>query len=95
VHTLEEESPWLEFDLGRVHSVSGVRVTNRVECCLERAQPLVVSVSTDQRKWKEVARSSERFADWKQSFATVQARWVRFEIPKRTNLHLKRVRIFP
>jgi len=95
VHTTEEDSPWLEFDLGQVQNVSGVRVTNRVDCCLERAQPLVVSVSTDGRKWKEVARNTERFADWKYSFATVQARWVRFEIPKRTNLHLKRVRIFP
>lgn len=95
VHTLEEESPWLEFDLGAPRSVSAVRVMNRTDCCLERAQPLIVSVSTDHEKWKEVARSTEKFTDWKASFPTTQARWVRLQTPKRTNLHLKRVRILP
>ncbi|MGC4091097.1 MAG: discoidin domain-containing protein [Polyangiaceae bacterium] len=95
VHTADEENPWVEFDLGEARSVSGVRVTNRTDCCLERAQPLIVKVSTDHEKWREVARSQSKFSDWKVSFASSQARWVRFEIPKRTNLHLKRVRIFP
>lgn len=95
VHTLEEENPWLEFDLGKVQSVSGVRVENRTDCCLERAQPLVVMVSTDHEKWREVARKTEKFSDWKTRFPATQARWVRFEIPKRTNLHFRRVRILP
>jgi hypothetical protein len=95
VHTLDEESPWVEFDLGAVRSVSGVRVQNRTDCCLERAQPLLVLVSTDHEKWREVARNEEKFVDWKASFAPAQARWVRLQTPKRTNLHLKRVRIFP
>ncbi|HET9929929.1 MAG TPA: discoidin domain-containing protein [Polyangiaceae bacterium] len=95
VHTLEEENPWLEFDLGNARSVSGVRVVNRTDCCIERARPLVVEVSSDHQHWREVARNTEKFTDWKTSFPTTQARWVRFEIPKRTNLHLRRVRIFP
>ncbi|MFZ5892378.1 MAG: discoidin domain-containing protein [Myxococcota bacterium] len=94
-HTLEEENPWIEFDLGSLQTISGVHVTNRTDCCLERALPLVASVSSDQKTWKEVARTTQKFSDWKASFPAVQARWVRFEIPKRTNLHLRRVRILP
>ncbi len=95
VHTLEEENPWLEFDLREPRTVSGVRVVNRIDCCLERAQPLVVKVSLDHQKWREVARNNEKFSDWQAGFPATQARWVRFEIPKRTNLHFRRVRIFP
>lgn len=95
VHTLEEENPWVEFDLGSSRSVSGVRVVNRTDCCIERARPLVVKVSSDHKNFREVARNTEKFTDWKTTFPTTQARWVRFEIPKRTNLHLRRVRIFP
>lgn len=95
VHTQTENEPWLEIDLEAVQKVGGAHVVNRTDCCTERAVPLVFEVSTDHKLWREVARSTEPFRDWKPSFAPVSARWVRFKIPKNAPLHLRRVRIFP
>jgi hypothetical protein len=95
VHTQTENDPWLEIDLKAEQKVGGAHVVNRSDCCTERAVPLLFEVSTDHKRWREVARSTEPFRDWKPSFPSVPARWVRFKIPKIAPLHLKRVRIFP
>lgn len=94
-HTLEESNPWLEIDLTRTQDISKVHVFNRQDCCAERAAPLVVEVSTDQQKWHEVARKRDSFDDWRGSFPTVKARWVRFRVAKRSHLHLLDVRVLP
>jgi hypothetical protein len=88
-----EENPHIDWDLGKPQAVSGVRVDNRVDCCSDRAVPLVVEVSLDHVTWREVARRTEEFTTWKARFAPAQARWVRLRIPRRTLLHLVRVRI--
>ena len=95
IHTNEEHNPWLMFDLGAEKSFSGVRVENRLDCCYERANPVVVEVSSDAQKWQEVARRTSEFSSWKATFPKVKARYVKFSIPKRTNLHFSRVRILP
>jgi hypothetical protein len=95
VHTQPENEPWFELDLGSVQGISGAQVVNRLDCCTERAVPLVLEVSTDHKKWREVIRSTQPFREWKPSFAKVSARWVRLRIPKYGTLHLKRVRILP
>ncbi len=92
--TNEEDSPWVEFDLGSVQDVSGFSISNRKDCCQDRAIPLVVEVSTDHAKWREVARRSESFTTWKASFSTTKARWVRFRVARRSFLHLSSVRVF-
>jgi hypothetical protein len=46
--TAQDDNPWVEFDLGSLQTVSGFRIANRVDCCWDRAIPLVVEVST----WK-------------------------------------------
>lgn len=94
-HTNQEKAPWIEFDLGAEHSVSLVKVENRVDCCFDRAVPLTVEVSTDHQHWKTVARRDEVFSEWVASFQAVPARWVRLRAHKETWLHLNRVRIFP
>jgi hypothetical protein len=93
-HTLEEQNPWIEFDLGAAHQLSRVQVDNRKDCCTERAIPLTVEVSTDHEKWHTVARQDAEFATWNAPFAPVQGRWVRLRALNRTFLHLDRVRIF-
>jgi hypothetical protein len=92
-HTLEESDPWLVFDLEKLEPISGVRVENRADCCAERAVPLVVEVSRDQRTWTEVARSNDEFQTFRASFPKVNARYVKFHIPRVTNLHFKGVQI--
>lgn len=95
IATEEQDEPWLLFDLKTSKKISGVRVENRIDCCQDRAIPLVVEVSDDNKKWKEVARRTTDFQSWKENFDTVEARYVRLRILKRTNLNLSRVRILP
>lgn len=92
-HTQEEQSPWIEFDLGSSQRISGIRVVNRKDCCGERAAPILVEVSTDQRRWKAVARRETVFSSWLAEFAPVDARWVRLRLENRESLHLAQVRI--
>lgn len=92
-HTNEEQSPWVEIDLGSRVSFTAVRVINRRDCCFERATPLVVEVSDDQQNYREVARRGSVFSSWLTSFAPKQARFVRVRVEQRTHLHLAEVRV--
>lgn len=92
--TVEQNDPWVEFDLGSPQPVSGFSITNRLDCCSDRAIPLIIEVSTDHTQWKEVARRTEDFHAWKGSFRSTKARWVRLRVPRLSFLHLSRVRLF-
>jgi hypothetical protein len=92
-HTLEEEKPWLEIDLGTKQRIVGAIIENREDCCADRAIPMVIQVSTDHRNWREVVRRTEVFGTWSPTFAPVSARWVRIQVMKRASLHLHRASI--
>ncbi|HEX7670331.1 MAG TPA: discoidin domain-containing protein, partial [Polyangiaceae bacterium] len=94
-HTLEEDNPWLAIDLGSKKTISAVRVKNRADCCADRAVPLIVETSLDNKSWQRVARRTEEFTDWKAKFAPTTARFVRLTVPRRTLLHLQAVRVLP
>lgn len=95
-HTNQETNPWVQFDLRKEREVSGVEIDNRLDCCTERANPIVVEVSSDQRNWKQVARHSGEFTTLRLKFSRVRARYVRLVIPQQAAiLHLSKVRIFP
>jgi hypothetical protein len=94
-HTAHQDSPSIEFDLGETKKISSVIVQNRVDCCADRALPLVVEVSEDHQEWREVIRRTTEFETWRAVFETTRARWVRLRVPRGTFLHLARVRILP
>jgi hypothetical protein len=94
-HTNNDDSPSIEFDLGRATEISGVIVENRLDCCQERAVPLVVEVSERPDEWRRVARRTAQFDTWRARFKRTHARWVRLRAQKKTYLHLARVRILP
>jgi hypothetical protein len=94
-HTQAEDSPWVEIDLGRTETFSSVRLINRMDCCHERAHPLVIEVSDDQHTWRQVAKRERQFSNWKVRFEPQSARFVRVRSEKRTMLHLRKVRILP
>ena len=94
-HTAEEERPWIEFDLGSPQIIGAVRVENRKDCCTERAAPLSVEISTDQKQWREVLHKQDNFRSWKGEFTPVRARYVRLRATRRVMLHLSSVRILP
>jgi hypothetical protein len=92
-HTREEESPWLEIDLGSAQSFARIQVTNRDDCCIDRAVPLLAEVSSDREHWREVAREPDSFRQWEATFPATSARYVRVRVDRHTILHLARVSI--
>lgn len=93
-HTAEDEEPWFEIDLGVPTRFSSVEVRNRTDSFEERAIPLIVELSDDERTWREVARCVEVFDEWSTDRMSQTARYVRLRVPRKTFLHLEWVRIF-
>lgn len=94
-HTQVESQPFVTFDLRRERSLSRAVVENRLDCCPERAVPLVLEVSSDQKSWKTIARRDEIFTTWRVSFPRVRARFVRLRLNGTGMLHLSRVQLLP
>jgi hypothetical protein len=90
-HTAEEESPWVEIDLGELRAIDRVMVENRDDLAADRAVPLVVELGDPERHYHEVARRVDVFDRWTATFPKQQARYVRLLVPRKTILHLKNV----
>jgi hypothetical protein len=90
-HTLEQDNPWVEIDLGKPTKFARVEVVNRDDCCLERAAPLVIETSNDGQEYREVARTTEAFDTWSATFQAVTARYVRARVDRKSFLHLVRL----
>ncbi len=86
-----QENPWIEFDLGESKSVRRIEAENRLDCCRDRAIPLVVETSNDQKNWVEVGRQESEFANWSSELKPTKARYVRLRVPKSTVFHLQSV----
>jgi len=66
-HTAAEANPWVEIDLGREVSVTGVRILNRVgagQPGQDRAATLRLSVSSDGKSWVEVWKADHGLPAW-------------------------------
>ena len=93
-HTAVENNPFIEFDLGRVVTVSRLRVDNRSDRDLQSsAVPIVAQLSTDGVTFTEVARKPYWFQVWRVRFAPRPARYLRLTVPKTTALHLEAVEL--
>jgi hypothetical protein len=90
-HTDHELNPWVEFDLGARKTFHRLEVTNRDDCCGERANPVVAEISDDRASWKEIARRDKEFTSWTVTFPAKTARYLRLRIPKFATFHLKDV----
>jgi hypothetical protein len=94
-HTNEENEPWFEYDLGTKTSFSSMTIVNRGDAVKERAVPLIIEVSNDKKKYREVIRRTEVFDTWSPKFSRQRARYVRLRVPRRTMLHLEAVQVHP
>jgi len=93
-HTKQQKNPWVEIDLGELRPVSSVRVRNRLDCCQDRAVPLLVEISDESRAFVEVARKDEAFDVWELELPSrPSARFVRLRAHASTILHLNEVEI--
>jgi hypothetical protein len=94
-HTNNEQNPWFEYDFGKPVSFSSLTIQNRSDCCGDRAVPLVVEVSNDDRSFKEIARREPQFDVWNPSFSTQRARYLRLRVPRESILHLEAIKVHP
>ena len=92
-HTDNESNPWVEFDLGAPKTIHRIEVSNRTDCCGERAVPLLAEVSGDRAHWVEVGRRESEFSSWTAKFSPKTARYVRLRVPRQTVLHFKAVAV--
>ena len=90
-HTNRENNPWLEYDLGKPKVIHRIEIKNRPDCCEERAVPLIVETSNDRTTWTELVRRDEVFTTWTVEFPKRTARYVRFRVPRVTELHFNEV----
>jgi hypothetical protein len=92
--TKEEQNPWFQYDLGSKTHFSSMTIVNRQDGGVQgRASPLIIEVSDDGKKFREVIRRTEEFSTWKPKFAAQDARYVRLRVAKKSFLHLEAVRI--
>lgn len=90
-HTREEESAWIEFDLNAAKQIREVRMKNRSDYGPERAVPLVIEVSMDQKAWEQVAQRNEVFDEFTAKFEPKNTRYVRLRKLGNGYLHLEGV----
>jgi len=94
-HTKLENDPWFEYDFGAPLAFSSLTIKNRSDFGPERAVPLVVEVSNDDKKFQQIASRTESFATWKPSFPTQQARYLRLRVRRESMLHLEAIQVHP
>lgn len=94
-HTNLDAEPWVEIDLLAPTTFSSASVGNRLDCCQERAVPLILEASDDRTTWRELARHDTVFAKWNPTFAPVTARFLRLRVPRESFLHLDTFKVHP
>ncbi|XP_060586454.1 uncharacterized protein LOC132742145 [Ruditapes philippinarum] len=96
-HTGEIMSPWWQVDLQDIYYISKVDITNRKDCCSDRASNVEISVTTEEGgNWTVVAYQENAIGDFKSfQFDQVKARFVRITLrDKLVIFHLCEVKVF-
>lgn len=94
-HTTLVENATLTIDLGAVKPLRRVDVYNRVDCCQERAVPLVLELSSDGRNYEAVSSTKRKFDVWRVPLpAGTRGRFVRLLHKPRTYFHLSEVEVY-
>jgi hypothetical protein len=96
-HTNAEHEPWIWIDLGRERVVTSVKITNRLDCCRDRARDLVVDLGTqtsDFRHAQTHPKGDPDFHEWEVRYPPTKARFVRIRGTRNESFHLADVRVF-
>ncbi len=92
-HTNLEPEPWVVVDIGR-HEIQKIVVTNRKDCCQERAVPMVVEVDDAHGGWRAIGRKDTVFDKWSLVFPPVITDRIRIRVAHPTYLHLADVEAY-
>jgi hypothetical protein len=85
------------IDLGREYRVDRIAVYNRVDGWFDDCLPLVVELSVDGARYKEIARQDQHFGTappWTVDGRREAARYVRLRVARRGYLALSEVEVF-
>lgn len=100
-HTDLEENPWWQVDLGGQRSLVQIQIYNRCDTNAERAARLMILLSDDGKKWKQVYQHDGTvfygYTDNKPllvQLGDARARYVRIQLPGKTYLHLDEVEVY-
>lgn len=104
-HTDVEREPWVELDLGRTMTVTGLVVTNRTDQLQDRAATLTLRASIDGKAWEDVWKAGKTQDRWEIPVTRAEAgaqvpgrtaRYLRLGIhpSQPTPLHLSRVEVW-
>ena len=96
LHTNARE-PWFIVTLKTPATLQSIYIQNAIGNCQERAKGLTISVSNDQKTWKEIWKASDVQSEWTIDLKTPEkAQYIKFELPRSADsyLHLNNVRIY-
>jgi len=93
-HTVARGAKNVTIDLKAVRRIQRIDVYNRIDCCLDRAVPLTIEVSSDGHSFARVAHRDRRFALWKARFSPLEARWVRLVHEGDQPFHLSEIEVY-
>jgi hypothetical protein len=100
-HTLDQNAPWWQVDLGRVEPLARVVIWNRCDGAQSRAARLELKLSDDKKTWRTAyAHDGKSFGgvpDGKPlaiALSNAAARFVRVQLPGREFLHFDEVELF-
>lgn len=95
-HSDTAKPPNVTVDLGAKHVITRVAITNRLDCCLERAVGLELETSLDGEAFSAVrtAGPSQPFRFFTFEFPARDARFVRLSLPKDQYLHLAELKVY-
>ncbi|XP_060571081.1 uncharacterized protein LOC132729341 isoform X3 [Ruditapes philippinarum] len=96
LHTKKHMSRWWVVDLLDVYSINTVKMTNRADCCADRAENVKVTVAVKYGEWTVVAsKEGPLGASATLTFDPVEARYVRLTLrDKETWFHLCEVEVY-
>lgn len=99
-HTMQEDQPWWQVDLGKVCPLSHALLYNRDDCAA-RNNNLIMQLSDDGQQWRKVWQNDGTLfhgaSDGKPmrvALAGQSARYVRLTLPGKEFLHLDEVEVY-
>lgn len=93
-HTQCISRQWVSIDLGSSQEFEKVVVFNRADCCQERAVPIRIEVSNDNRSFRKVAEQNKQFDQWTADTPNAEGRYVRLMNMSNNCFHLSEVEIY-
>lgn len=95
VHTMLEDRPWWQVDLGRELPLTGLKLYNRIACCQEKARTVQVLLSSDGSNWRKTySHDGSTFKVLAVDLAGQKARYVRLQLAERNFLHFQECEVY-